>query len=220
MDLTDDRFGKLLVLRRGTRRDANHTYWLVRCDCGKKKQVRSDSLKSGAIKSCGQGCIPRGHAPEQITGQIFGRLKALRRVGRNNRRCSRWECRCQCGRLTIARLDQLRDGTTKSCGCWYRDTRPTSCYKHGHARHKSYSPVYAAFMRQKSWCRNPSNRRYPGVGGRGIEFRFGSFVEFLAEVGEKPGPDCWLERADKDGHFEASNLAWTYKKKIRKRRTR
>jgi hypothetical protein len=216
IDLIGERFGRLVVLRRGSRRDRRHSFWLCRCDCGKRKQVRGDSLKCGAIKSCGQGCLPRGHSPEDIAGQVFGRLTAIKRMGHTSWRISRWRCQCRCGRKIIARLDQLRDGTTKSCGCWYRDSRPLTI-KHGHARQRSHSPIYAAYSRQKSWCRNPNNRRYPGVGGRGIEFRFDSFVEFLAEVGDKPGPDYWLMRNDPAGHFEGGNLGWQFRKKKRKR---
>jgi hypothetical protein len=40
----------------------------------------------------------------------------------------------------------------------------------------------------------------------------------LAEVGDKPGPDYWLERSDKDGNFEASNLHWVLKKARRRKK--
>lgn len=55
-DLTGMKFGRLTVIGiddRGTRK----AYWNCICDCGNAKSVRSDSLQSGAIKSC--GCIKK-----------------------------------------------------------------------------------------------------------------------------------------------------------------
>jgi hypothetical protein len=113
------------------------------------------------------------------------------------------------------RLDQLRDGTTKSCGCWYRASRQTN-YRHGHARFRNKTAVYCAFSRERSWCTNPRDRNYFRYGGSGIRFLFDDFVAFLAEVGEKPTPDHWLMRGDPSGNFEAGNLAWVLKKAKRK----
>lgn len=53
-DLTGKRFGRLLVWELGTKiKPRKHTYWICKCDCGKLKKVRADSLKNGRIKSCG-----------------------------------------------------------------------------------------------------------------------------------------------------------------------
>ena len=62
IDLTGQRFGKLLVIKRGETRISRGghyaAYWLCRCDCKKEKLVMRGSLKSGAVKSC--GCDRRG----------------------------------------------------------------------------------------------------------------------------------------------------------------
>jgi hypothetical protein len=222
IDIVGEVYGRLTVLRRSKRRDPKYTFWICRCACSRRKEVRGDSLKSGAIKSC--GCLPRGCTPQQVSGQRFGRLTAIRRVGSTSRRISRWLCRCSCKRMVTVRLDQLRDGTTVSCGCYYRATRRTINYRHGHARMTSRSAVYSAYCREKSLCECPTNRHYKYYGGRdpAIEFHFESFAAFLLCVGDKPGVGhgCWLERIDKDGHFEPFNLHWVYKKKNRKRRKR
>lgn len=55
-DLTGRKFGRLTVIgieETNTRK----TYWLCRCDCGNFKKVRSDSLQSGSIRSC--GCLKK-----------------------------------------------------------------------------------------------------------------------------------------------------------------
>jgi hypothetical protein len=50
------RFGKLVVLSESeVRGDAKHrvVFWKVRCDCGREVEVRSHSLRSKKIKTCG-----------------------------------------------------------------------------------------------------------------------------------------------------------------------
>lgn len=51
-DLTGQRFGRLTVIGVDDR-DTRKTYFYCQCDCGNVKSVRSDSLISGAIRSCG-----------------------------------------------------------------------------------------------------------------------------------------------------------------------
>jgi hypothetical protein len=49
----------------------------------------------------------------------------------------------------------------------------------------------------------------------------GAFVDFQDHVGDKPGPDYWLVRIDRDGHFEAGNMEWRpIKRHKRKRRSK
>lgn len=55
-DLTEKRFGRLTVVGRADI-ESRKTYWVCQCDCGNMKTVRSDSLKCGAIRSC--GCLKK-----------------------------------------------------------------------------------------------------------------------------------------------------------------
>lgn len=58
MDLTGQRFGKLVVIAR-ERRDDRATWWLCQCDCGKRNAVRAYVLRGGDARSC--GCARRNH---------------------------------------------------------------------------------------------------------------------------------------------------------------
>jgi hypothetical protein len=220
MDLTNRRFGRLTVLARGSR--AGHrVYWRVRCVCGVVKEVRADALRTnGGTRSC--GCLQREAAKAQghhhQPGERFGRLRIIRQSGTVKRHGRIYLCRCDCGRTTRVRGDQLRDGTTQSCGCFYSDTRTTANLRHGQSRAKSTTGAYLAYTRQRGWCRNPRDRRAGDFRERGIEFRFASFIEFYVAVGEKPSPDHWLRRIDPGGHFEQGNLHWVAIKQRRKRR--
>lgn len=57
-----------------------------------------------------------------ITGQRFGRLVAIRDIGKDKHRMRVWECRCDCGTITTARAYDLMHGDKKSCGCYKLDS--------------------------------------------------------------------------------------------------
>src|SRR5882724_11575778 len=52
LDLTGQRFERLIVLSRGPRMSGNAA-WHVKCDCGSLLIVRQHSLRGGETKSCG-----------------------------------------------------------------------------------------------------------------------------------------------------------------------
>lgn len=63
------------------------------------------------------------------------------------------------------------------------------------------------YMDAKSRCCNPKLRCYPNYGGRGIEFRFKSYKEFIAHIGPRP-KGYVLDRIDNNGHYEIGNVRW------------
>lgn len=56
-----------------------------------------------------------GKALRDISGQRFGKLTAISPVRSNG--VTFWNCRCDCGNMVVARLNNLRQGLTQSCGC-------------------------------------------------------------------------------------------------------
>ena len=67
MDLTGQRFGKLVVQRRDP---GNEAKWICRCDCGRMKSIRGTSLtkKKEPTRAC--GCDQREFAVKQGTRSI------------------------------------------------------------------------------------------------------------------------------------------------------
>jgi hypothetical protein len=133
VDLTGNRYGKLVVLERSedaiTKSGKKLVTWKCRCDCGKLCVVRSANLKSGNTQSC--GCVadkirhtkrndPNCNA-EDFIGRHFGLLvvekeiKPYRDPQGNKRR--RFRCRCYCGKTRDLRIDELTNGIVCSCGC-------------------------------------------------------------------------------------------------------
>ena len=143
-----------------------------------------------------------------LTGQKFGRLTVAWPVGQNQSRHIMWLCFCSCGKFKVVSGRNLVSGNTKSCGCLI--------LKHGYARGHIKTPEYKTYYDAKARCTNPRHISYPNYGGRGIEFKFDSFEQFLAEVGPKPEgeypsghPLYSIDRIENNGHYEIGNVKWS-----------
>jgi hypothetical protein len=64
IDLTGQRFGRLVVLSRGPNNKTNHVMWRCRCDCGKEIMVFSGVLRK-SVRSC--GCAAAEKARMRLT---------------------------------------------------------------------------------------------------------------------------------------------------------
>lgn len=54
-------------------------------------------------------------------GNTYDRLKVIERAGSNAQGRALWKCQCECGNIIIVRGADLRNGHTKSCGCYQKD---------------------------------------------------------------------------------------------------
>jgi hypothetical protein len=115
-DLTNNKFGKLLVVERVENTKFGKTKWLCHCDCGKKAKVIGGNLTSGTSKSCGCSKNRPTHNFKDLTGKIFGRLTVIKRHGKRANRV-KWLCQCWCGEFTHVCSKELLNRDTESCGC-------------------------------------------------------------------------------------------------------
>ena len=124
IDLTGQRFGKLVVIEKVEKRGKNW-FWRCQCDCGNEKLIDGRNLRGGKTKSC--GCLNIELSTQRlvnatykdITNQKFGHLTALKDIGPDGRGEHQWECECDCGNPNhiIVLGGNLRSGHTTSCGC-------------------------------------------------------------------------------------------------------
>ena len=71
--------------------------------------------------------------------------------------------------------------------------------------------IYYVYKLAKSRCTNKNVPQFKDYGGRGIEFKFTSFEEFLEELGTRP-LGYTLDRINNNGHYEKGNVRWATRK--------
>lgn len=155
--------------------------------------------------------IPRPRI--DISGSKFGRLLVIRKLPRKTGpEHSLWLCLCDCGQETKQRSRDLRIGKVVSCGCWAIEHNKNRV-NHGQKYKRKEHPLeYGSYLAAKTRCTNMNTAGWKNYGGRGIQFKFASFDEFLDHIGAKPFRELSLDRINNDGHYELGNVRWATRK--------
>jgi hypothetical protein len=145
-----------------------------------------------------------------ITGQRFGRWTAISYAD------SVWTCRCDCGTERRVVGKTLRNGSSKSCGCYNAEVAGRHLRKHGMAHRTNVE--YKAWCQMRTRCMNRNGKNWADYGGRGIEVceRWNDFTAFYADMGPRPSPKHSLDRLDVNGNYEPGNCRWATVKEQRR----
>lgn len=103
IDMTGEHYGEWTVLR-----FLGQYKWECQCSCGAIKAVSRYDLISGKSTNC--GCKKRQVL--DLTGRRFGKLTVIDYAGNLS-----WNCRCDCGNMTVGMSGNLLANNKKSCGC-------------------------------------------------------------------------------------------------------
>ena len=133
-------------------------------------------------------------------------VKVVRDLGMNNqvpkKRIALFEC--ECGSDFIARVNAVKVGHKKSCGC----KRGLSNNTHNLSKH----PLYRKWSGMITRVTNNKEEKWHRYGGRGIticdEWRndFKAFYDWSIKNGWKKG--LTIDRINNDGNYEPSNCQW------------
>jgi hypothetical protein len=193
IDLTNQKYGRLLVICFSHQNNRGQSFWECVCDCGNKTVVQGYQISSGEIVSCGchgrQAIRAYAEAKKDkkdYSGQIFGRLKIIRTNKRISGQPITVVAECECGTVGEYLLNNLKRGHTSSCGCLANEGNNTS---HGLSDHNLYA-IWGNIVQRCCDTKSASYKRY---GAKGVvlydEWRnnFKAFYDWCISNGWKPG---------------------------------
>lgn len=139
-----------------------------------------------------------------ITGQKYGRLTVISFIEMSKNHKAMWLCRCDCGKEVIAILNNLRTGSTQSCGCLHTEHTISLKYSHGFAGTRLYK-CWQEMMRR---CYGKNRSAYRYYGGRGIcvcneWHNFENFKNWALSNGY--AENLSIDRIGVNGNYEPSN---------------
>jgi hypothetical protein len=176
---------------------------LFKCDCGTEKELEMDCVLHRNKKDC--GCLKIGRK-NNITGQKFERLTAIKLIGTNEKGHTIWLFGCDCGVQKEINCSDVLKGSTKSCGCFKVDFGHLSKHRGVKTR------LYRIWRGMRQRCRNATSKDCKNYGGRGITFSeewddFSVFRDWALNNGYSD--DLSIDRIDTNGNYESGNCRWS-----------
>jgi len=112
------------IKQRNSDIDGIQKKWVKICSvCGNEMIFESSAGYYASIRNntlC-QNCYKPGNYID-ITGKTFNRWTVLKRInGQAKNGCANWLCKCSCGKEDVVDGYNLREGLSKSCGCYHKE---------------------------------------------------------------------------------------------------
>lgn len=125
--------------------------------------------------------------------------------GRVNRQV---RVKCDCGNEIICAYGDIKNGKTKSCGCYMKMVNKDKQTKHG----MSSTRIYKIWKDMRRRCNNSSRKNYQHYGGRGVKVCDDWNNDFMAfyswSMDNNYNEALSIDRIDPDGDYCPDNCRW------------
>ena len=141
-----------------------------------------------------------------LTGQTFGRWKAISKSQSDANGQAQWVCVCACGNERVVNGQNLRSGKSVSCGCFKSETTSKRSKTHGLSNSRTFR-IWANMVTRTT---NANFDRRKDYADRGISLcdKWLTFEGFLSDMGECPSSQHSIDRVDNSLGYSRENCRW------------
>lgn len=143
----------------------------------------------------------------------------FRRGGKRNDTVRYVECICSCGNVFWAKLNSLRQWSTKSCWCLVKEKAAKTVVLHSKKHWDTWTRFYIIYKSIKSRCTSSKNKSYKDYWWRWIKCLWDTYEDFKKDMHNKYIRHCkkyWEENTT----IERIDVDWDYSKENCRRATK